>query len=161
MRNRCGTAASQWETASKSPKIAKYPVNFPVSREFSTRDQFVSDCTHHHPVFPNRRNRRRLEIGRFCGDIRRPRCGLPVSVDICGLSSRFLASCLCIQKFRSRRLGIEPQPAGRRSGIGSRRKRKRRFELCPDLLRIQAECFELSAPFGGSIAKTLDTNTSG
>ena len=36
-----------------------------------------------------------------------------------------------------------------------------RFELCPDLLRIQAECFELSAPFGGSIAKTLDTNTSG
>jgi hypothetical protein len=35
MRNRCGTVASQWEMVSKSPKIAKYPVNFPVSREFS------------------------------------------------------------------------------------------------------------------------------
>jgi hypothetical protein len=35
MRNRCSTAVYQWITASKSLEIAKYPVNFPVSRELA------------------------------------------------------------------------------------------------------------------------------
>jgi hypothetical protein len=35
VRSRCGTAAFQREVASKGPKIAKFPVNFPVSRELS------------------------------------------------------------------------------------------------------------------------------
>jgi hypothetical protein len=33
--NRCGTGAFRTEIASKSPEIAKFPVNFPVSRESS------------------------------------------------------------------------------------------------------------------------------
>ena len=32
-KSRCGTAAFRTETASKSREIAKYPVNFPVTRE--------------------------------------------------------------------------------------------------------------------------------
>jgi hypothetical protein len=31
--NRCGTGAFRADIASKSPEIAKFPVNFPVSRE--------------------------------------------------------------------------------------------------------------------------------
>src|SRR5258708_33633134 len=40
-----------------------------VSRELQVGDRFVSDCAHHHPVFPNRGNRRRSKRGRFCGDL--------------------------------------------------------------------------------------------
>jgi hypothetical protein len=30
--------------------FAKFPVNFPVSREFDGGDGFESDCIHHHPT---------------------------------------------------------------------------------------------------------------
>src|SRR6266403_5769363 len=51
------------------PRIAKFPVNFPVSRQgIATGDRFVSDCIRHHPVCPNRGNHRRSKRGRFCGD---------------------------------------------------------------------------------------------
>jgi hypothetical protein len=63
----------------------------------------------HHPVLRNRKSRRRLPIGRFCGDFRRYRSTLSVSSDTCGLSGRFLASSLCIQKFRSPRQGFDGQ----------------------------------------------------
>jgi hypothetical protein len=63
----------------------------------------------HHPVLRNRKSRRRLPIGRFCGDFRRYRSTLSVSGDPCGLSGRFLASRLCIQKFRSPRHGFDGQ----------------------------------------------------
>ena len=52
-------------------------------------DRFVSDCTHHHPVLPNRRFPGRVKTGRFCGDFRRYRSALSISGDICGLSGRF------------------------------------------------------------------------
>src|ERR1700676_1856909 len=67
-RSRCGTAVSRNEIRFRGTKIAKFPVNFPVSRELPTGDRFVSDCAHHHPVFPNRGNRLRSKRGRFCGD---------------------------------------------------------------------------------------------
>ncbi len=56
-------------------------------------------------VLPNRGFPSRLKRGRFCGHFRQYCSLLFVSGDTCGLSGRFLASCLCIQKFRSRRLG--------------------------------------------------------
>ena len=55
----------------------------------------------------NRRNRLRLETGRFCGDIRRPGSAFSVSEDTCSLSGLFLAPRLCIEKFRSRRLAFD------------------------------------------------------
>ena len=69
----------------------------------------------HHPVLRNRESILRLRIGRFCGDFRRYRCARSVSGDTCGLSGRFLASRLCIQKFRSPRQGFDRQ---RRSAAG-------------------------------------------
>jgi len=36
--------------------------------------------------------------------------------------------------------------------------REASFEQRPDLLRVQSERFELSAPFRGSVAKSLDTD---
>src|SRR5258708_17862215 len=50
-RSGCSTAVSCYEIDSQSPRIAKFPVKFPVSRELPTGDRFVSDCAHHHPVF--------------------------------------------------------------------------------------------------------------
>ena len=35
----------------KPLNFAKFPVNFPVSREFRCRDGFASDCILHHPVW--------------------------------------------------------------------------------------------------------------
>ena len=63
----------------------------------------------HHPVLPNRRSPGRLQRGRFCGDFRRYHSALSVSGDTCGLSGRFLASRLCIKKFRSPRQGFDGQ----------------------------------------------------
>jgi hypothetical protein len=68
--------------------------------------QFGPDSLHH-PVLRNRKSLRRLRIGRFCGDFRGYRSALSVSGDPCGLSGRFLASRLCIQKFRSPRRGFD------------------------------------------------------
>jgi hypothetical protein len=50
--------------------------------------QFGTDRLHH-PVLRNRRSRRRVQIGRYCGYFRRYRSALSVSGDICGLSRRF------------------------------------------------------------------------
>jgi hypothetical protein len=36
---------------------------------------------------------------------------------------------------------------------------KKSFEQLPNLLRIQSERFELAAPFRGSVAEPLDTDT--
>ena len=35
---------------SPRPDSAEFPVNFPVSREFASRDRFASDCVRHHAV---------------------------------------------------------------------------------------------------------------
>src|SRR6266851_9681179 len=67
-RSGCSTAVSCYEIGSQSPRIAKFPVKFPVSRELPTGDRFVSDCAHHHPVFPNRRKPLSTRNGPFCGD---------------------------------------------------------------------------------------------
>src|SRR5258706_4951454 len=100
-----------------------------VSRELQVGDRFVSDCAHHHPVLRNRKSLRRLGIGRFCGDFRRYHSALSVSGDPCGLSGRFLASRLCIQKFRSPRQGFRrPMPVGCREFWESWRPKARRFE---------------------------------
>jgi hypothetical protein len=79
----------------------------------------------------------------------------PVSADNNGRSGGFLASGLCIQKFRSRRLDFGTELTSRGSGVVCR---EARFEPRPNLLRIQSEGFELSAPFRGSIAESLDTD---
>ena len=60
----------------------------------------------HHPVLRNRKSRPRLPIGHFCRDFRGYRSAILVSGHRCGLSSRFLASRLSMQKFRSRRTGF-------------------------------------------------------
>src|SRR5262245_20079616 len=53
--------ASHWICSCPPPQIpcgtlnfAKFPVNFPVSREFDGGDGFESDCIHHHPVWLSR-----------------------------------------------------------------------------------------------------------
>ena len=71
----------------------------------------------HHPVLRNRKSRRGLQIGHFLGDFRRYRSAPSVSGDACGLSGRFLASRLCIQKFRSPRQGFRRPDPGRLPGI--------------------------------------------
>ena len=51
-------------------------------------------------------------MGHFLGDFRRYRSAPSVSGDACGLSGRFLASRLCIQKFRSPRQGSTANTVG-------------------------------------------------
>src|SRR5260370_16802872 len=53
----------------KSLLFAEFCKKFPVLRRMSRGDRFVSDCAHHHPVFPNRGNRRRSEMGSVWGDV--------------------------------------------------------------------------------------------
>jgi len=113
----------------KSLLFAEFCKKYPVLRLNHRGDRFAFDCAHHHPVFLNRRLPRRLQRGRFCGDIRHSHCTFSVSTDVGGLPSRFLASGLRIQKFRSRRLnfvrelpgsrscGIRPIPAWRRASV--------------------------------------------
>ena len=69
------------------------------------RDQFAYDCAHHHPVFANPTFPIRRQIGRFCGDSRPLNSRILVSVGVRAFWWRFLAPCLRIQKFRSRRPG--------------------------------------------------------
>jgi hypothetical protein len=74
----------------------------------------------HHPVLSNRRFPGRVKMGCFCGQFRRYCSPLSVSGDRCGLSGRFLASCLCIQKFRSPRRGCDwPIPLGSPGILGA------------------------------------------
>jgi hypothetical protein len=73
----------------------------------------------HHPVLRNRKSRRRLPIGRFYGDFREYRSALSVSGDPCVLSGRFLASSLCIQKFRSSRQRLDGQCRSAAGNFGS------------------------------------------
>jgi len=84
-----------------------------------------------------------------------PIFNVPVSADNNGRSGGFLASGLCIQKFRSRRLNFGRQRTSWRSGIVCR---EASFERRPNLLRIQSEGFELSAPLRRSVAEPFDTN---
>ena len=51
--------------------------------------------------------------------------------------------------------------AGRRLGKPNSWRRKRRSEFCPQLLRVQSERLELSAPFGRRIAQSFDSNAAG
>src|ERR1700737_1969426 len=84
-----------------------------------------------------------------------PVFSVPVSADNNGLSGGFLASRLCIQKFRSRRLNFRTaidQPT-----LGSSAE-TRAWSSVRTLLRVQSEGFELSAPFRGSVAESLDAN---
>src|SRR5205823_10911582 len=48
---------------------AKIPCKKPLIRQLRGGDRFVSDCAHHHPVFPNRVDRLRSRIGPFCRDL--------------------------------------------------------------------------------------------
>src|SRR5258706_6293658 len=76
-----------------------------VSRELQVGDRFVSDCAHHHPVSANRVFPALRRIARFCGDFRPLISRIFVSVGVHPFWWRFLAPCLRIQKFRSRRPG--------------------------------------------------------
>ena len=51
--------------------------------------------------------------------------------------------------------------AGRLLGKPESWRRTRRSELCPQLLRVQSERLELSAPFGRRIAQSFDPNAAG
>src|SRR5260370_3482223 len=75
----------------------------------------------------------------------------PVSADNNGLSGGFSTSSLCTQKFRSRRQGF-------REPVGNRLLRKELRAASENLLGIQSERFELSAPFRANVAEPLDTN---
>src|SRR5258706_1028085 len=143
---------------------ACYLLNFAKNSLFSgktRRDRFAYDCAHHHPVRPNHGFPDRLQIGRFCGDIRRCRSGFSVSPDISRLLGQFLASRLCIQKFRSRRPDFKRRmicSAARKLGHSGD---KGSFAPCPHLLRIEPERVELPAPFRRGIAKSLYTDPAG
>jgi hypothetical protein len=56
----------------------------------------------HHPVSANRAFPARRQIGRFCGHFRPVDSRILVSGGVRAFWLRFLAPCLCIQKFRSR-----------------------------------------------------------
>jgi hypothetical protein len=75
----------------------------PVNSRKLPGDRFAYDCTHHHPVFANRTFPIRRQIGCFCGDSRPLNSRILVSVCVRAFWWRFLAPCLRIQKFRSRR----------------------------------------------------------
>src|SRR6266404_4139611 len=66
----------------------------------------------HHPVLANHAFPMRRQIGRFCGDFRPLISRIWVSASVGVVWWRFLAPCLCIQKFRSRRLGFERAYSG-------------------------------------------------
>jgi hypothetical protein len=61
IRSSCGTRASQWKIASKSPEIAKFPVNFPVSRELQVETGSYLTAHTTTQSYPNRKSQRRLE----------------------------------------------------------------------------------------------------
>jgi hypothetical protein len=98
--------------AAERPEFAKFPVNFPVSREFERGDRFEWDCVRHHGV---RRERRipssptlapnwRACLARFClcngllepSRLFRPLCLCPkflgTSAELAGFFAR---ACLC------------------------------------------------------------------
>src|SRR5258708_6754789 len=83
--------------------FAEFCKQFPVLRRMSRGDRFVSDCAHHHPVSANRTFPIRRQIGPFCGDFRPLTSRILVSAGVYPFRWRFLAPCLRIQKFRSRR----------------------------------------------------------
>src|SRR6266404_2399526 len=68
------------------------------------------------PSLPELRKPSSIENRPFLGDSCRPFSTFPVSADNNGLSGGFLASGLCIQKFRSWRLNFGWQLTSRRSG---------------------------------------------
>src|SRR5271154_4270523 len=62
----CGSAGvSSYECRSYGPEIAKFAVNFAVGGELLSGDGFVSDCAHHHPVFPQRLKEARCQVAPF------------------------------------------------------------------------------------------------
>jgi hypothetical protein len=103
----------------------------------------------HHPVRPNHGFAGRLQIGRFCGYIRRYRSGLPVSAGISGLLGRFLTSRLCIQKFRSWRPDFKRRmifSAARKLGLsGDKRQFSRRVRIYCGLSPSASNCRPHSA----------------
>ncbi len=113
----------------------------------------------HHPVLRNRKSRRRLEIGRFCGDFRRYRSALSVSGDTCGLSGRFLASRLCIQKFRSPRQGFDGQCRSAPGILGVFGGQKRVVSSpVRSYCGFNPRASNCRLHSAGSIAKSLDSN---
>jgi hypothetical protein len=70
--------------------------------------QFVPDYLHH-PVSANRAFPARRQIARFCGDFRPLISRIFVSASVHAFEWRFLAPCLRMQKFRSRRAGLESE----------------------------------------------------
>src|SRR6202022_1501699 len=67
--------------------------------------QFVPDYLHH-PVSANRTFPIRRQLGPFCGDFRPLTSRILVSAAVYAFRWRFLAPCLRIQKFRSRRRAL-------------------------------------------------------
>jgi hypothetical protein len=109
----------------------------------------------HHPVFPNRANGRRSRRGRFCGDLaayfQRFRSLPTITVSPVDSWPPVSASKNSVPGA----LDFGTELTSRPSGIVCR---DASFEQRPNLLRIQSEGFELSAPFRGSVAEPLDTD---
>src|SRR6266404_3692233 len=100
----------------------------------------------HHPVFPNRGNRRRSKRGRFCGDLaaysQRSRSLPTITVSRVDFWPPVSAPKNSV-------------PGGRGSesrGLGNRLLRKELRAASENLLGIQSERFELSFPFRGRVA---------
>jgi len=49
------------------PNFAKFPVNFPVTRNFNSGDEFATDCVHRHL-----KNRALISNGYLAGQIYKP-----------------------------------------------------------------------------------------
>jgi hypothetical protein len=79
-----------------------FPCIFPCYRDFSFGDRFVSDC-----ALPELRKPPSIGNRPFLRGFLTPIFKFPVSADIDGLLGGFLASGLCMQKFRSRRLDFD------------------------------------------------------
>ncbi|SRR6266566_3640046 len=70
------------------------------------RAQFLSL---HHPILANHAFPTRRQIGLFCADFRPLISRIWVSASVGLFWWQFLAPCLCIQKFRSRRPGLSAE----------------------------------------------------
>ena len=118
----------------KVPKFEKFPVLFPVSREFECGDGFDNDCVRHQQVlpwwgFP--------EIVQMPSNWRRRGGGFRLSRRVTGRDASFRRSCLCPRNPVSR---SQDRPAA---------------DLCFErkLLLKKPEHLMLAGPLGGQIAK--------
>src|SRR5258707_11720212 len=103
----------------------------------------------------------RRQIGRFWGHFWPLISRILVSEGVHAPCRRFLAPCLCIQKFRSRRPDCARIPGAVEAIFRVFRCRIRDLGPAQQLFRIESERLKLPAPFSRRIAEPLDADAAG